>query len=105
MDSKDLELQGQELDITESEGWVSKKIEEVIQHKKGCAFKSEWFVTSGKPVIKVSNFTNDSIDLSDCLFLNEVKAADFKEFEICTDDIIIATVGSWPNNPASILVK
>jgi type I restriction enzyme S subunit len=105
MDFKDLELQGQELDITESEGWVSKKIEEVIQHKKGCAFKSEWFVTSGKPVIKVSNFTNDSIDLSDCLFLNEVKAVDFKEYEMCTDDIIIATVGSWPNNPASIVGK
>jgi type I restriction enzyme S subunit len=106
MDSKDSALQGQaKLDVNEPERWISKKIEEVTQHKKGCAFKSEWFVTSGKPVVKVSDFTDDSIALGECLFLNEVKANDFKEFEICSDDIVIATVGSWPNNPASIVGK
>jgi type I restriction enzyme S subunit len=47
----------------------------------------------------------DSINISNSLFIEEKKAKEFKDFEIYEGDIIIATVGSWPNNPASIVGK
>lgn len=85
--------------------WKIKRLGELIVHRKGFAFKSKWFSKEGKRVIKVSDFTDNSIDINKTLFIPKSIAKSFAEYELHHNDIIIATVGSWPNNPASIVGK
>ena len=77
----------------------------LIEHQKGFAFKSSEYEPSGHPVIRVSNFTDRSIDTSDCKFISPSKVKDFEAFTLNQGDVIIATVGSWPSNPASVVGK
>jgi len=78
---------------------------ELISTQKGYAFKSNWFTDSGKPVVKVSNFTEDSIESSNLTYIPEDIASNYSQFTLHTDDIVIQTVGSWPKNPKSVVGK
>lgn len=85
--------------------WTASSVGQLVIHKKGYAFKSQWFQQHGKRVVKVSDFTTDSIDTSNSLFLDETEAEKFKDFELREGDVVVATVGSWPTNPSSIVGK
>lgn len=86
-----------------SSEWDKTLLGELIKHKKGYAFKSKDYIDAGTPVIRVSNFTDDSISPSDLRFVDQSVAALNKDVELNEYDIVIATVGSWPNNPASVV--
>lgn len=86
-----------------SSEWDKTLLGELIKHKKGFAFKSKDYIDAGTPVIRVSNFTDDSISPSDLRFVDQSVAALNKDVELNEYDIVIATVGSWPNNPASVV--
>jgi len=77
----------------------------IISHRKGLAFKSNDYKPTGHPVVRVSNFTSDSISNSDLKFVSDEIASQSKTVELRALDIVIATVGSWPSNPASIVGK
>ncbi|MFJ5362982.1 restriction endonuclease subunit S [Pectobacterium sp. CHL-2024] len=77
----------------------------LITHKKGFAFKSEDYLSSGVPVVRVSNFTWDSISNNDLRYVSHKVAISNKVVQLNEDDVIVATVGSWPQNPASIVGK
>lgn len=77
----------------------------LIVHQKGFAFKSKDYQEVGIPVVRVSNFTDDSIDTSDLKFVSKENAQENRKVALKTNDVIIATVGSWPKNPASIVGK
>ena len=47
------------------------KLRDLISHKKGYAFKSKWFKENGSGVIKVKNFTSNSIDISGAFFVDK----------------------------------
>ncbi|MGJ0364391.1 restriction endonuclease subunit S [Aliarcobacter cryaerophilus] len=85
--------------------WKECKLGDLITHKKGFAFKSKDFKPEGHRVVKVKDFTSNSIDISKCEFLDESIANQFYDYKLKINDIIIATVGSWPSNPASIVGK
>ena len=85
--------------------WKECKLGVLITHKKGFAFKSKDFKPEGHRVVKVKDFTSNSIDISKCEFLDESIANQFYDYKLKINDIIIATVGSWPSNPASIVGK
>lgn len=78
---------------------------EVCEFQKGYAFKSKDYKSTGKKIVKVSNLTNYEVDLTECVCIDEVKAKDFCQYELNTDDVIITTVGSWPSNPNSVVGK
>lgn len=78
---------------------------DLIEHQKGFAFKSKNYQEKGIPVVRVSNFTSDSIDSNDLKFVSEEHANENQKVALRTNDVIIATVGSWPKNPASIVGK
>lgn len=78
---------------------------EVVDHFKGLAFKSKDYQLSGVPIVKVSDFTDNSIDTSRLVFVSELVARSSSSVTLNAGDIIIATVGSWPNNPASVVGK
>lgn len=95
----------EELDEEIPKGWHAFSLGDIITHKKGFAFKSKYYRSSGAKVVKVSNFTTNSIDTTDCNYIDNTKAQDFKEYELEKYDIVISTVGSWPSNPASVVGK
>ncbi|HIG6695181.1 restriction endonuclease subunit S [Klebsiella pneumoniae] len=77
----------------------------LVTHKKGFAFKSKDYISAGVPVVRVSNFTWDSISTDDLRFVAHEVAISNKMVRLNEDDVVIATVGSWPQNPASIVGK
>ncbi|MDO8869525.1 MAG: restriction endonuclease subunit S [Methanobacteriaceae archaeon] len=85
--------------------WELVSLGNFITHKKGFAFKSQWFKDFGNPVVKVKDLTSDSIDMEHCVFLDIEKSKEFDDVKLDENDILIATVGSWPTNPESVVGK
>lgn len=81
------------------------KIGSLIDYKKGFAFKAKDYLSFGRMVIRVSDFTNNSIDISKCQYIHNNNIDQSKAPVLKTGDIVIATVGSWASNPASIVGK
>lgn len=76
-----------------------------VSTQKGFAFKSKWFVDSGREVVKVSNFTQDSIRPTNLVKISNDLAELYSRYSLSTGDVVIQTVGSWPSNPASVVGK
>ena len=85
--------------------WKEVCLGDVISTKKGFAFKSSKYVPQGIPIVRVSDFTMDSISDDDLRFYPQEEREQYKEFELREKDIIVQTVGSWQNNPASVVGK
>ncbi|MEH7593825.1 restriction endonuclease subunit S [Bacillus toyonensis] len=81
------------------------KLDDVAEFQKGFAFKSKQFTDLGTKIVKVSNLTNDSVNSEGCVYIDSSIERDYIKYRLNKDDIIIATVGSWPNNPASVVGK
>lgn len=76
-----------------------------IDTLKGFAFKSLWYTTEGSPIVRVSDFTQDSVDTSNLVRISDVTAANYRRYALRRGDVVIQTVGSWPSNPASVVGK
>ena len=74
-----------------------------IRTQKGYAFKSGWYCEEGRPIVKVSDFTDGSIDSSGLVRIPEGVADDYLKYELRPGDVVIQTVGSWPSNPKSVV--
>lgn len=75
----------------------------IVTYNKGYAFKSSEYTDEGVMVVRVSDFTLDSISTNDAVYLPPNNK--YKKFILHTNDILIQTVGSWANNPNSIVGK
>jgi len=87
------------------EEWKEVEIGEVITTKKGYAFKSQWYLPKGRPIVRVSDFTDDSISTTDIKYIDQDLAQTLIQYKLDFKDVIIQTVGSWQHNPASIVGK
>jgi type I restriction enzyme, S subunit len=76
-----------------------------VAFKKGYAFKSEWYSDIGLPIVKVSDFTDSSIDSERLVCIPTDIPKDLSQYELRTGDVVIQTVGSWPSNPGSVVGK
>ena len=94
-----------ELDQEIPMGWKASELEGLINYKKGNAFKSKDYVLEGTLIVRVSDLTANSVDYSNCLYVNDETAALNKDFTLFPNDIIITSVGSWPSNPDSVVGK
>ncbi|MCP1715984.1 type I restriction enzyme S subunit [Methanocalculus alkaliphilus] len=85
--------------------WKKTKLNDVISTQKGFAFKSSWYCDEGRPIVKVSDFTDDSINANKITNIPNDIAEKYLRYELQEGDVVIQTVGSWPNNPASVVGK
>jgi type I restriction enzyme S subunit len=85
--------------------WDTAVLGDFVKHQKGFAFKSKWFIDEGIPIVKVTDFTSSSIDKNSIQYIQEGIAEDKVKYKLKTGDSVIQTVGSWPNNPASVVGK
>ena len=85
--------------------WNRVTVGELVSTKKGFAFKSDLYVESGVPIVRVSNFTLDSISDEDLKYYPERERVNYSDYVLREKDIIVQTVGSWQYNPASVVGK
>lgn len=85
--------------------WERKRLGDLVETQKGYAFKSGWYCDAGRPIVKVSDFTDNSVDSSALVCIPVSTAADYLKYELRTGDVVVQTVGSWPTNPASVVGK
>jgi type I restriction enzyme S subunit len=80
-------------------------IEEHITTLKGFAFKSAWYTETGVPIVKVSDFTQDSVSPEKVAYIPIESSSDFEKYKLEKGDVLIQTVGSWEHNPNSVVGK
>jgi type I restriction enzyme S subunit len=86
--------------------WLECKLGDLISYKKGFAFKSSSYSKDGDFfIVRVSDTTDSSINIESCMKIKKHDATLLDEYKLLTNDIIIATVGSWADNPNSIVGK
>lgn len=85
--------------------WSEVTLNECISTLKGYAFKSEWYLSHGIPLVRVSDFTENSVSTEKIKFISEDLCEIYKKYGLKENDIIIQTVGSWQHNPSSIVGK
>lgn len=81
------------------------RLNEIITFIKGYAFKSKDYSNQGINLVKVSDFTENSIDIINTKKLPYNFEKKYEKFILNTGDILISTVGSWPSNPNSVVGK
>jgi type I restriction enzyme S subunit len=75
----------------------------LVEHRKGYAFKSSDYRPFGHPIVRVSNCTDRSIDMHGCNFLAPEDVTQYESVMLRHGDVVIATVGSGPSNPNSLV--
>ena len=75
-------------------GWELKKIGDIASVKSGYAFKSEWWIDDGVPVIKIKDIQGKTIDFSDLSYISVDHAEIAKQFYVDEGDLLIAMTGA-----------
>lgn len=76
------------------EGWELKKIGDIAHVKSGYAFKSEWWIDEGVPVVKIKDIQGNTIDFGDLSHVSAEHARIAKQFYIVEGDLLIAMTGA-----------
>ena len=75
-----------------SREWEEKKLGDVIKLQGGFSFKSEEFQKIGVPIIRISNFDNDRVNLNDVVYSKKINLSE--DFIIKMGDVLIAMSGA-----------
>jgi type I restriction enzyme S subunit len=78
------------------EQWELRRMRFLVDYVKGFAFKSDFFVPDGIPIVKASDIKNFTIRKGKD-FLDPSGVNQFEKVKLKTNDIIISTVGSTPD--------
>lgn len=75
----------------------------VADFQNGGAWKENEYVDSGVPVTRVTNCQSGTVDLSGCKYLSFSSAKKYERYRLIKGDLIVATVGSHPTQPGSVV--
>lgn len=75
-------------------GWRKGIVADLCEVKSGYAFKSKDWQTEGNPVMKIKNITNNTVDITDCDFVDDEVAQNAEKFELFEGDVLIAMTGA-----------
>lgn len=81
------------------------KLGEVVDFQNGGGFKASEFTKTGIPLIRVSDFELDTINIENCIYLSFDSLPVYNRFLLQKGDVVISTVGSWPTSPTSPVGK
>jgi len=81
--------------------WRATILDEVAEFTNGGAWDQSEYTAEGLRVARVTDFVNESIDLSDCKYLAHESFDRYQKNELHEGDLVVATVGSHPSQPAS----
>lgn len=83
--------------------WTVLSLDDVASFQNGGAWKESEYEESGVPVVRVTNCKGGTIDLNDCKYLNPASFEKYSKHELSQGDVVIATVGSHPTQPNSVV--
>lgn len=83
--------------------WQSLPLGDVAHFQNGGAWKEREYVETGVSVVRVTNCKGGTIDMTDCKFLSPSAFKKYSKYELAKDDVIVATVGSHPTQPSSVV--
>ena len=72
-------------------GWTKCKLSDLCKIENGFAFSSIDYKTEGTPLVRISNLVNNSIDLTECVYIQN-KTED--KFIVAKGDLLIAMSGA-----------
>ena len=72
-------------------GWIMCRLSNVCKINSGFAFSSNDYCTEGIPLIRISNIKNNTINLSECVF---IKSTIDDKFIVSRGDLLIAMSGA-----------
>ena len=72
-------------------GWTKCKLSDLCKIENGFAFSSIDYKTEGTPLVRISNIVNNSIDLTECVYIQN-KTED--RFIVAKGDLLIAMSGA-----------
>ena len=72
-------------------GWGICKLSDLCKIENGFAFSSNDYLTEGVPLIRISNIVDNSVDLTECVYIQE-KVDD--RFIVTKGDLLIAMSGA-----------
>lgn len=73
-------------------GWVEKKLGEILRLQGGYAFKSTSFIESGVPIIRISDVGEGVVSLVNCVHYEEFNIP--SEYIVASGDVLIAMSGA-----------
>jgi type I restriction enzyme S subunit len=76
--------------------WKLMTLGEVSDYLKGYAFNSNDYTANGVRIIRISDTTSNSIKDDGAIFLDFLKANNYKKWELKENDLVFTTVGSKP---------
>lgn len=76
---------------------------DLVEFVNGGAWSQSAYSESGVPVVRVTNIRGDHIDLSECKYLPQELIQKYRKHLLRTGDLVIATVGSHPTQPNSVV--
>ena len=79
--------------------WETIKLGDVLKLKGGYAFKSERFLDTGVPVVRISNLpqSSNSVNLSDCVYY---ESGNYQNYTVKNGDLLIAMSGATTGKTA-----
>lgn len=72
-------------------GWAMCKLSDLCKIENGFAFSSDDYKSQGIPLIRISNITHNTIDITDCAYIEGITDDKFK---ISKGDLLIAMSGA-----------
>ncbi|MEN5378780.1 restriction endonuclease subunit S [Sphingobacterium kitahiroshimense] len=76
------------------EGWEKGKLNNITDYLSGYAFKSSEFKNKGNGIIRIKNIGNNTIDISDVVYINDDYAKKQNKFLLKAGDLLIAMTGA-----------
>ena len=73
-------------------GWAKCKLSNLCKIENGYAFSSSDYKQSGTPLVRISNIMHNIIDLSECVFVQDIVVDE--KFKISQGDLLIAMSGA-----------
>ena len=79
--------------------WETIKLGDVLKLKGGYAFKSERFLDTGVPIVRISNLpqNSNSVDLSNCVYY---ESGNYQNYTVKNGDLLIAMSGATTGKTA-----
>ena len=72
-------------------GWAMCKLSDLCKIENGFAFSSDDYKSHGIPLVRISNITHNTIDITDCAYIEGITDAKFK---VSKGDLLIAMSGA-----------
>jgi len=83
--------------------WPKSTLGEIVGFTNGGAWNQSEYSKTGIPVVRVSDIHDETVRLDECKFLPPASLEKYQKHLLHEGDVVIATVGSHPTQPGSVV--